>query len=386
MSQTEDKKVRYPKADRICTITLTHRCNLNCVYCFQQHKDSEDMTLETAKEVVLKEVEIARTTERIKAIKFELFGGEPLLKFGMLKELCEWAWVNITDVKYYFHITTNGTLLTDEIRTWLKSNSDKIRLIMSVDGTDDIQKANRGCNSSKLPIDFVLEVWPDQYLKMTVSKETLPRFAEELITFYELGYRIEASVAQGVQWDKEDGYIYEQQLDKIAEYYIEHPEVTPIGFFRKIYSQLTTKREDVFFGKTCGAGYGTVAYDVDGKPYPCHLFLPNVHGDTQILSKLDGIDFLDTARFVDEKCMKCPIMRLCKTCCGFNYNQRGDVATRDYNNCLMSLMEAKVVSSYQINLLAPRRESLNDEELLQLHYAYKCYNICLDNEHLFTQE
>ncbi len=377
---------KYPKADRICIITLTHRCNLNCVYCFQKHKDSADMTLETAKEIVLKEMEIARTTERIKAIKFELFGGEPLLKFDMFKELCEWTWHTVTDVNYYFHITTNGTLLNDEIKAWLKTNRDKVRLIMSVDGTDDVQNANRGCNSSKLPIDFVLDVWPDQYLKMTMSKETLPKLASELIKFYEMGYRMEASVALGVKWDKEDGYIYEKQLDLLAEYYLNHPNVVPVVFFKKGYLQLTTKRDDLFFGKTCGAGYGMTAYDVDGKPYPCHLFLPNVHGDTQVIEKLNDIDFIDPARFVDDYCIKCPILRLCKTCCGFNYNQRGDVASRDRNNCLMAFMEAKVVSSYQINLLAPKRENLNDEELLQLHYAYKCYNICIENEHLFTKD
>ena len=31
------------------TICVTHSCNLNCVYCYQKHKDSVSMDFDTAK-------------------------------------------------------------------------------------------------------------------------------------------------------------------------------------------------------------------------------------------------------------------------------------------------------------------------------------------------
>ena len=72
------------------------------------------MTLETAKSVVSREVQLARESNNKDGIRFDLFGGEPLLQFDLIKELCAWIWETITDVKIYIFITTNGTLLDDE--------------------------------------------------------------------------------------------------------------------------------------------------------------------------------------------------------------------------------------------------------------------------------
>ncbi|MBR1923278.1 MAG: hypothetical protein IJ838_05975 [Paludibacteraceae bacterium] len=42
-----------PKTSYICTLMLTHGCNLNCVYCFEKHKNPRNrMSLETAQRIV----------------------------------------------------------------------------------------------------------------------------------------------------------------------------------------------------------------------------------------------------------------------------------------------------------------------------------------------
>ena len=45
---------------KMCFVMLTYRCNLNCIYCYQKYKTSQNMTLETAKSVVSREVQLAR--------------------------------------------------------------------------------------------------------------------------------------------------------------------------------------------------------------------------------------------------------------------------------------------------------------------------------------
>ena len=37
---------------KMCILMLTYKCNLNCIYCYQKHKTSQEMTLETAKAIV----------------------------------------------------------------------------------------------------------------------------------------------------------------------------------------------------------------------------------------------------------------------------------------------------------------------------------------------
>jgi radical SAM protein with 4Fe4S-binding SPASM domain len=373
----------YNIRQRTCVLVLTHRCNLNCIYCYQKHKTTKDMTLETAKAIIETEVRHVKASKNKEGVRFRLFGGEPLLRFDLIKELCHWAWDTINDANYDMVITTNGTLLDDDKKQWLELYKEKIQLVMSVDGKDNVQECNRGCRSSSLPIEFVLKTWPNM-LNMTVSRQSLPTFANELIYFHEQHYHIDGKLVAGEDWQEGDGKIYEAQLNKIAEYYLDHPEVTPIYCFNETsFSQLTNRAPNEKFAKLCGAGIEIVAYDVDGKLYPCHFFIPNVHGKEDVLEDLKGIDFSDTSRFIDDQCMKCDILKLCKSCCGCNYIERGDVSRRDRKTCQMILAEAKVVSSYQIKKKMRNKAQLSSEELLILKYAVKCYQLCCDFERKF---
>lgn len=369
---------------KMCFVMLTYKCNLNCIYCYQKYKTSQNMTLETAKSVVSREVQLARESNNKDGIRFDLFGGEPLLQFDLIKELCAWIWETITDVKVDIFITTNGTLLDDEKKKWFNAHREKINLIMSVDGRNDVQKGNRGCNSSDLPIMWMIETMPNYLLSMTVSRKALPNFADELIYFHEQNYRIDAKPAQGEDWQAGDGKIYEDQLNKLADYYLAHPNVTPMYIFKEAsYIHLLNNEPNEKYGKTCGIMDELVAYDVEGRMFPCHHFLPNVNGKKDILDYLNTIDFTDYSRFVDNECMKCEILKICRTCSARNFNERGDVSRRDKRTCQIMLAEGKVVSSYQIRKYMQNKNNLTAQELLKLKAAIKCHQLCCDFEKKF---
>lgn len=342
------------------------------------------MTLETAKSVVSREVQLTRESNNKDGIRFDLFGGEPLLQFDLIKELCAWIWETITDVKVDIFITTNGTLLDDEKKEWFKAYKEKINLIMSVDGKDDVQECNRGCHSSDLPIIWMLETMPNYLLSMTVSRKSLANFADELIYFHEQNYRIDAKPAQGEDWQKGDGKIYENQLNKLADYYLAHPDVSLMYIFKETsYVHLLNNEPNEKYGKTCGVADELVAYDVEGRLFPCHHFLPNVNGKTDMLDYLNTVDFTNSSRFVDDECMKCDILKLCRTCCARNFNERGDVSRRDKIICQIMLAEGKAVSSYQIRKYMQNKDSLTAHELLKLKAAIKCHQLCCDFEKKF---
>lgn len=342
------------------------------------------MTLETAKSVVSREVQLARELNNKDGVRLNLFGGEPLLKFDLIKELCAWIWETITDVRVDIFITTNGTLLDDEKKEWFKAHKEKINLIMSVDGKDDVQESNRGCHSSDLPIMWMIETMPNYLLSMTVPRKALANFADELIYFHEQDYRIDAKPAQGEDWQKGDGKIYEGQLNKLADYYLAHPDKTPMYIFKETsYVHLLNNEPNEKYGKTCGVADELVAYDVEGRLFPCHHFLPNVNGRKDILDYLNTVDFSDSSKFVDEECMKCDILKLCRTCCARNFNERGDVSRRDKRTCQIMLAEAKVVSSYQIRKYMRNKDCLTPRELLKLKAAIKCHQLCCDFEKKF---
>ena len=79
------------KTTRICSLMVTHSCNLNCVYCFEKHKElgARLMPFEIAKQILLKEFDMFEKMEREPNERFaiEFFGGEPLINFKLIKDL-----------------------------------------------------------------------------------------------------------------------------------------------------------------------------------------------------------------------------------------------------------------------------------------------------------
>ena len=80
------------------TICVTHSCNLNCVYCYQKHKDSVSMDFDTAKLCVDK---IFQTYNRdiYSGILLKFMGGEPLMEFDLLKQIYEYVHERYSDTK-----------------------------------------------------------------------------------------------------------------------------------------------------------------------------------------------------------------------------------------------------------------------------------------------
>ena len=128
------------KTTRVCTLMITHSCNLNCLYCFEKHKSNKKMSFDTAREILKKEYASYKGNPQRERLAIELFGGEPLTNFNLIKQIYEWTKEQNLPFNYIFQITTNGTLLNDSIKEWLRQRKSDFRLVMSVDGTEAIAK------------------------------------------------------------------------------------------------------------------------------------------------------------------------------------------------------------------------------------------------------
>lgn len=370
---------------RICSLMVTHGCNLNCVYCFEKHKDIglRMMSLETAKGILTKEFDMFANMERGLEERFaiEFFGGEPLVNFKLIKGIYEW--VKSIDLPFplMFQTTTNGTLFNPDILEWFTAAKNDFRVVVSVDGGDLMQIANRGVSSKMIPTEYILKHWPNSYFKMTVSKETLKNYAQGIIELTQKGYRVPSSLAEGVDWSKQDAEVYKQELLKIGTFYLENSQYKPEQPFDLPFDKLLYDSE--IPPKNCGVGTNTQIYDTDGKAYPCHLFLPIVHGREGIESIMNDIDFTNDACLINDKCMKCPIAKLCRTCYGYNMLDRGDVKARNMTKCKMLLAELQVISSFQIQYFMQRKGSLGPEDMEKLSTALKGYELVHDKAFYF---
>lgn len=128
-------------AKEMITFDLGDKCNLQCIYCYNENErciapPQQTLPLKIAKAGI--DMYFAQNPSR--HIRF--YGpGEPTQQFDRMKEITEYAKSASDNVT--MEIQTNG-IFTDEVREWLLDNANIIW--MSFDGPSDIQNHNRPLN------------------------------------------------------------------------------------------------------------------------------------------------------------------------------------------------------------------------------------------------
>jgi uncharacterized protein len=96
-------------------ILTTYACNFSCWYCVQKHRNITLKTETIAK--IKKHISNYLLKNDIKAFDISWFGGEPLLNFNAIREICTFAkeFCNQHKIEYSCGITTNGSLITPDM-------------------------------------------------------------------------------------------------------------------------------------------------------------------------------------------------------------------------------------------------------------------------------
>jgi len=131
------------KLRKIC-LQVTQQCNFRCNYCvysggYENRKHSaKRMNWITAKKGIDFLISHSKDSSRLDV---GFYGGEPLLEFDLIKKAMNYATEAAEGKSVTFNITTNGSLLTEEIaRFLLKYNTT---VVVSIDGPKDIHDKNR---------------------------------------------------------------------------------------------------------------------------------------------------------------------------------------------------------------------------------------------------
>lgn len=357
---------------RTCMLMVTHACNLNCTYCYETHKRNAFMDTDLAKEIILREAQFVSDSDTFDELEIDFMGGEPFMNFPLIKSVVEWLEQGVISVPWICFATTNGTLLTDEIKAWLREHKDNFILGASYDGTVKMQSTNRGTDKYKLDLDFFREVWPTQPLHMTISKETLPTLAEGVLDMQARGHKVEGGLAEGVDWTIEDALMYREQLSILKDAYLKDTTLTPLNGLSRyviIYDLPATEKVQQ---KWCGTGKYMATYDIDGKKYGCHMFTPVVLGKNALLSDTVEWDSLEST--ADDYCKTCVLRNFCPTCPGFNYKYRGHIAVRDKRWCLMVLAEAITACEFQVERIAAM-DKLDEKDAQHGQAALEAYQV-----------
>lgn len=321
--------------DKSIGLLMTYRCNLRCQYCYIKTKKNIDMSLERAQSII---EPFLMTYGDLLDIKF--YGGETLMAFNVIKQVVEWVNSKHWNRKYRFFGSTNGTLLTDEIKEWLSDHKESIVLGLSYDGLPESQLDNRG--SDNIDIDFFLETWPEQPIQMTINQSSVNRMAEGVIYLLKKGAKVHPNVAfEENDWDNEALKEYANQLNKLLYFYNENNQYPPITQFihniREYARQIDAPKTAA---RMCGASDGFQVFDVDGKSYPCHLLSPLVI-EGQKIEEIRHNVLNENTCLADSRCDACPYSSSCPTCLACNYLYRENFALRDKTHCEIMKIEVR---------------------------------------------
>ncbi len=330
------------------TLTITHNCNLSCSYCYEAHKNSEVMSLDVAKNIIINEL---KNTDGYDGVMFDFFGGEPFLEFEKIRELTDFICSNSKDIPFVIFATTNGTLVHGEIQKWLSTKRDCFVCGLSLDGTKEMHDKNRSNSYDDIDLDFFQKLYPKQDVKMTISRETLSNLAKGVIDIHKHGFCVSCNLACGLDWsDSSNALILERELYKLIDFYLNNPSFEVCSILNWSLINIGSGIDKAL--RYCGAGNEMRAYDCDGKAYPCQFFMPISLGK-ELASKAESLVFPENEQpeeLLDEKCKHCVVRMACPTCYGTNFSATGDLYKRDESACNLTKIIMKANAYFKAKL------------------------------------
>ncbi|MEA3295822.1 MAG: radical SAM protein [Patescibacteria group bacterium] len=129
------------------SLEITQNCNLRCKYCvygedyfYYRSRSNKEMEYEVTKKGIEYVFNIINERNK-KEFSLSFYGGEPLLNFEIIKKIVKYSKKLFNKWKLRFSITTNGTLIDEEIINFLILNN--FQVLISLDGPKDVHDAKR---------------------------------------------------------------------------------------------------------------------------------------------------------------------------------------------------------------------------------------------------
>ena len=325
---------------------VAHTCNLNCAYCFaSQGKYSGEravMSFEVGKRALDFLVENSGSRRNLEV---DFFGGEPLMNFGVVKELTSYA-RSIEKEKgknFRFTLTTNGMLIDDEVIDF--ANREMSNVVLSLDGRKEIHDRYRvdyAGNGSweKIVPKFQKLVaargGKNYYMRGTFTHAN-PDFLNDIRTMLDLGFTelsmepVVCASGDSEELTEEDLPVVLEQYEELAKLMLERDrEGKPFTFY---HYMIDLTGGPCIYKRISGCGSGTeyMAVTPWGDLYPCHQFV----GDEKFLlgNIWDGVkntavqeDFASCNVYARPECRDCWAKLYCSGGCAANaYHSTGSV-------------------------------------------------------------
>jgi len=156
--QDDYKDILNTRMDQLI-IELTEKCNLRCGYCIYSEDCSKSRNFgdrDTTEDIAFRAIDYAyEHSTASDELNITFYGGEPLIRYDIMKKCLEYATKKNVGKKLYFSFTTNAVLMTKEIAEEL-AQYENFSILVSIDGPREVHDLYRVDVSGKGTFDRTL--------------------------------------------------------------------------------------------------------------------------------------------------------------------------------------------------------------------------------------
>lgn len=360
-------------------LQLTQNCNLRCKYCVysgsyhNRTHTNKRMKWETAKEAIDFYYAHSHMTDMV---RIGLYGGEPLLEFELIKRIVEYSEKKFLGKELHINMTTNATLLTPEIVSYLQEHD--FDLLVSLDGPRNVQDksrvfadGNRGTFDTIIGnLEMIKKEFPEYISKISFNAviDTQNDFAcsSDFFTYDFLKNAVVSSTSvsdrdangdvslkdsfyENYNYELFKGYL--SYIGRIDKEHVSKLVMAHKGFLMNMVHKHVTenyKRQGRCHPNgPCIAGANRLFVTVDGDFFPCERV-----DETSIAYCIgnlkDGFNseqvkvLLNTGHLCENECRNCWAMNLCGICAA-DFSD-GDKLSEEkkHEKCIFARKEAEV--------------------------------------------
>lgn len=410
---------------RNITFQVTDDCCLKCTYCYQTHKGHAMMTIEMAKSIIdllfkmyEDNNEEAFINHHTYGLILELIGGEPFMNIEVMDFIASYFFNECVKRDHIWlmnsrlSISTNGILyFSPKVQEFINKYKSLISLTITIDGPKEIHDACRIDLEGNGSFDRAIAAWEHWYkviktnyiaTKVTIAPDNLI-YLEQVVNFFlDRGCKqLYINPIYEHPWAPKEASLYYSTLIKFADRILADEQEAYCSLFTEHCGRpmLSTQTKN-----WCGGTSAMLAFDPEGKAYPCLRYMPSSLGDKQppiIIGDNTGIyntpatqaiykDMQNVTRQSQssEECIDCPVAEGCGYCSALNYQETGSYNKRLTYTCWMhrarALANVYYWNQYYIKHKIPKTAALylprniatqiiSDEEydkLLQLSWTF----------------
>jgi uncharacterized protein len=341
-------------------LNITNQCNLACTYCYEY---SADKIAQTAGKQKYMQADIAEASVEMLLLEsgsrpnihVTFFGGETLLNFPVMRTTVQYAKRRAAEVgkQIEFSLTTNATLLSEEIVEFLSEN--RIGVTVSIDGDRELNDSQRVFHNGKGTYDVIVpnikHLLKRHRTNSIGARVTLTAGVSDVRRIYkhlteEIGFDaagFSPATASPSRLYSIGPQKMDNVLDQFAELAWEYRDYALEGKQHGFTNASDTIKElhtGISKAYACGAGLGLLGVGTEGNVSLCHRFVDSPVGKMGHV-KDGGVDhearqtFLNThhigARYDCHTCWARPV------CAGGCYHEAfihtGNTAAANLHYC-----------------------------------------------------